>query len=176
MKSRTLTAQNLHMLLVQTSAGSSPFYSCDRCLGPVILCIGTDRIIGDSLGPLVGSLLQKSAPDSFLVYGTLSQTVHALNLPSIWAQIKKKHPRSPVIAVDASLGPYDRIGSVFVRPGSVSPGAGVHKDLPPIGDISITGIVGEESRHPYLTLQTSRLSTVARMSEQIAGCLLTALS
>lgn len=81
-----------------------------------------------------------------------------------------------MIAVDASLGPYDRIGSVFVRSGSVSPGAGVHKDLPPIGDISITGIVGEESRHPYLALQTSRLSTVVRMSEQIAACLLDTLS
>ena len=28
-------------------------------LPPIILCIGTDRLIGDSLGPLTGSLLQR---------------------------------------------------------------------------------------------------------------------
>ena len=28
---------------------------------PVILCVGTDRIIGDSLGPMVGTMLMKLA-------------------------------------------------------------------------------------------------------------------
>jgi putative sporulation protein YyaC len=43
--------------------------------------------------------------------------------------------------------------------------------LPSAGDISITGVVNEESVHPYLALQTSRLSSVAKMAEKIADCL-----
>lgn len=146
------------------------FSSC-----PVILCIGTDRIIGDSLGPLVGSILQKKSAGALNIYGTLPHPAHALNLPDINAAIKKKHPDSPVIAVDASLGSYKHIGSVFVRPGSIAPGSGVQKNLPPSGDIAITGIVNEESSHPYLALQTARLSTVADMAERIADCLLEVL-
>ena len=45
----------------------------------IILCIGTDRVTGDSLGPLVGNQLLSSA-NNFIVYGNLEQPVHAINL------------------------------------------------------------------------------------------------
>lgn len=164
-KSFPLTADILYRLL-SASGISSP---------PVILCIGTDRIIGDSLGPLTGSILEKKCAGHLAVYGTLQKTAHALNLAQVNAVIKKKHPDSPVIAIDASLGTSDQIGSVFIRSGSLTPGSGVQKTLPPSGTVSITGVVNEESSHPYLALHTARLSTVAEMAEQIADCILEAL-
>lgn len=143
---------------------------------PVILCIGTDRLIGDSLGPLTGSLLEKKAGRSFSVYGTLHDTVHACNLTKTLSQIKKKHPYSTIIAVDASLGLEYKVGSVFIRPGSLKPGMGVSKNLPAAGDISITGIAGVQSSQPYLTLQTARLSLIMAMAEEICSCILTVCS
>ncbi len=139
---------------------------------PVILCIGTDRLIGDSLGPFLGTMLQKAARDRLPIYGTLAGAVHALNLQDISAQIKRKHPDRTVIAVDASLGSPEHVGSVFVRSGSLRPGAGVCKTLPETGDISITGIVGVYSSRPYLNLQTVRLATIAAMADEICGCIL----
>ncbi|MCD8104124.1 MAG: spore protease YyaC [Lachnospiraceae bacterium] len=139
---------------------------------PVILCIGTDRMIGDSLGPLTGSLLSERAGSSLVVYGTLNATVHACNLKETLARIKKEHPRSTVIAVDASLGRQCVPGSVFVRAGSLKPGMGVSKNLPAAGDISITGIAGAQSGQPWLTLQTARLSLIMGMAEQICTCIL----
>lgn len=140
-------------------------------LPPVILCIGTDRLIGDSLGPLAGSLLQR-AHCPLPVYGTLDQPVHALNLADSLADIRRSHPYNPVIAIDASLGPDSRIGCITLRPHGLTPGAGVHKRLAPAGDISITGITGPSSRQPYLSLQTARLSTVMGMAEEICACIL----
>ena len=113
-------------------------------LPPVILCIGTDRLIGDSLGPLAGSLLQR-AHCPLPVYGTLAQPVHALNLTDFLAEIRRTHPNSPVIAIDASLGPASRIGCLTLRP---------------------------HSRQPYLSLQTARLATVMEMAEEICACIL----
>ena len=50
-------------------------------LPPVVLCIGTDRVTGDSLGPLVGTFLHAYGSDRYLsIYGTLDFPVHALNL------------------------------------------------------------------------------------------------
>lgn len=141
---------------------------------PVVLCIGTDRMIGDSLGPLVGSLLEKKRRSGLAVYGTLSCPVHALNLDETLDEIKKKHPRNPVIAVDASLGDSLQIGKISVRPGSLCPGSGVNKDLPLVGDISITGITGTDCSQPYLALQTARLSIVMEMAEIISLCILDA--
>ena len=130
-------------------------------LSPVILCIGTDRLIGDSLGPLTGSLLQR-AHCPLPVYGTLAQPVHALNLADFLAEIRRMHPNRPVIAIDASLGPDSRIGCLTLRPHGLQPGAGV----------SITGITGPNSRQPYLSLQTARLATVMAMAEEICACIL----
>ena len=150
---------------------------------PVILCIGTDRIIGDSLGPVTGSILTyrisgRSAlselSDRIFVYGTLSAPVHALNLDETLREIKKKHPYYPVIAVDASLGSLPYIGTAYVRSGCIQPGAGVRKRLPAAGDIAITGIAAADSTHPYLSLQTARLSVITRMAEYISQCILDA--
>ena len=45
---------------------------------PVILCIGSDLAIGDSLGPICGTMLKekKSDPNAF-IYGTLKSPVTA---------------------------------------------------------------------------------------------------
>lgn len=166
----TLSVLRLRSILSDLSDASSGA-DC-RGISPVILCIGTDRIIGDCLGPLAGSMLKKAAGDSLAVYGTLEHTVHALNLQKISREIKKKHHGQIMIAIDASLGSYERIGSVFVRPGCLKPGAGVRKNLPDVGDIAITGIANGESASPYLDLQTARLSTISRMAETICGCIL----
>lgn len=150
----------------------SAFPGCGA--SPVILCIGTDRIIGDCLGPMVGSMLSKESGSRLCVYGTLEHTVHALNLTETCAHIKKKHPGSIVIAVDASLGSCEHIGSVFLRLGCLYPGAGVCKNLPGVGDIAITGIANSESSRPFLDLQTARLSTVSSMADRICACILDA--
>lgn len=143
----------------------------NRSCAPVILCIGTDRLIGDSLGPVVGTLLVRAACP-LPVYGTLSAPVHALNLEEYTEKIQAVHPHAPVIAVDASLGPNHRIGCISLRPCGLLPGSGVNKHLICAGDISITGVTNEDGRHPYLSLQTARLSTVMEMAEKICACIL----
>ena len=160
-----LEPQRLKAILASVSPEKSP-------AAPVILCVGTDRIIGDCLGPLVGTMVEKGAKGQLPVFGTLQHTVHALNLCETIREIKKKHPGCITIAVDASLGSYEQIGTALIRPGCLRPGAGVHKNLPEIGDISITGITNSESSQPYLDLQTARLSTVSSITDYICQCIL----
>ena len=45
---------------------------------PTVLCVGSDRATGDSLGPLVGSMLVERL--SGMVFCTFEQPVHAANL------------------------------------------------------------------------------------------------
>lgn len=141
----------------------------------VLLCIGTDRVTGDSLGPLIGYKLSKMRRDNVYVYGTLQHPVHALNLEKTIAHIKKRHPLLPIVAVDASLGEKSDLEYVTVKAGSLSPGIGVHKRLPTIGDISITGVVSTSSPYAQLQLQATRLDTVMRLADVISeGILQTA--
>ncbi len=138
-------------------------------LPPVVLCIGTDRVTGDSLGPLVGTFLHAYGSDRYLsIYGTLDFPVHALNLEDACRQIKKKHPRNLIIAVDASLGTKKHLGYISLGQGSLKPGAGVQKKLSSIGDIYITGIINTAIPEAQMALQNTRLSSVTSLACCIA--------
>lgn len=138
----------------------------------VFLCIGSDRVTGDSLGPFIGYQLEKHAPRSFSVYGTLEDPVHALNLAEVLDKIKRKHPRALIVAVDASLGSRKHLGFISVGTGSIRPGAGVKKELPDIGDVFITGIVNLSGSFEHLLLSTTRLSLVVSMADAITAGIL----
>lgn len=134
----------------------------------VFLCIGTDRVTGDCLGPYVGHQLSRRQIRGAFVYGTLSQPVHALNLASVSRGIRRAHPDALIVAIDASLGQKKHLGYVTIGNGALCPGAGVQKELPPVGDIHITGIVNIAGILEHMTLQTTRLSTVVTMADAIA--------
>lgn len=136
----------------------------------IVLCIGTDRSTGDSLGPLVGHKLEASIshyPNTHLL-GTLNTPVHAKNLQETLDKIEKYHPNAYIVAVDASLGRVDSIGQIIIKNGPLKPGLGVHKSLPPVGDLSITGVVNMGGLMEYMVLQNTRLSLVMEMADIIA--------
>ncbi|MCD8090476.1 MAG: spore protease YyaC [Clostridiales bacterium] len=129
----------------------------------VVLCIGTDRVTGDSLGPFVGDKLEKAFVCS--VYGTIHNPVHAKNLKAVLGDISGRG-KPLIIAIDAALGTH--IGSITVADEGIKPGTALNKDLPVSGAIGITGIVNSEAGGGMKILQNTRLSTVIDMSEVIA--------
>ena len=162
---------DLAKLLKQLLREQDPLGVCQV----VLLCIGTDRSTGDSLGPLVGSRVVQLAPDLFPVYGTLDDPVHAVNLKEKLQQIKKTYSFPLIIAVDACLGQLQSVGSITLGRGALYPGTGVHKKLPPVGEIFISGVVNIGGYLEHLVLQNSRLSIVIKMAECIAQALVAAL-
>lgn len=135
----------------------------------VVLCIGTDRSTGDCLGPLVGYKLSKNyLLKDISIYGTLDDPVHAKNLEEKVNLISSSYDDPLIIAVDASLGKNENIGNLNLIDGPLFPGAGVNKNLKPVGDISITGIVNLSGFMEYIVLQNTRLSLVMQMADVIS--------
>jgi putative sporulation protein YyaC len=135
----------------------------------IIMCIGTDRSTGDSLGPLVGYKLNNLKYRNVHVLGTLDQPVHAKNLEENLQYVKMTYSNPLIIAIDACLGRTDHIGYVTVSRKPIRPGAGVNKDLPEVGDISITGIVNFSGFMDFVVLQNTRLSIVMKMTDLITS-------
>lgn len=135
----------------------------------VIVCIGTDRATGDSLGPLVGYKLKNLTYDKVALYGTLDTPVHAKNLEETLSEIVEKHKDALVIAIDACLGATQNVGCLSLGEGAIKPGAGVKKELPPVGHMHITGIVNFSSLMNMVILQNTRLSLVMKMADTIAS-------
>ena len=133
----------------------------------VVLCIGSDLVLGDSLGPLIGTILQKRNVPA-LVYGSLSFPVTAKEVNYAKDYLQKAHPTSTIIAVDAAVGNSDDVGLIRVLKKGIKPGLGVKKNLKRVGDISIIGIVAEKEEANKNLLSLTRLNLVYNMAEKIA--------
>ena len=134
----------------------------------VLICIGSDRATGDSLGPMIGYKLSRYERPNLIIYGTLEEPVHAKNLEETLLEIDHTYTNSAVIAIDASLGQSDHVGYVTLAKGALSPGIGVNKNLPQVGDLHITGIVNTSGFANQIMLQTTRLSTVMALADFIS--------
>ena len=132
----------------------------------IIVCIGTDRAIGDALGPLVGTML-KNSDFKYPVYGTLDSPIHALNIYESIEEIKKRHPKGELLAIDACLGSKNSIGNIQVRKGPILPGKGVGKKLPEVGSHSIVGIVDKIDENNRFSFNNVRLSLISTSSNLI---------
>lgn len=152
-------SQSLNCFYQQLEYGNKPI---------IILCIGTDRSTGDSLGPLIGSKLKAQSIYPH-IFGTLDEPVHATNLDTVLNDISLYFRNPFIIAVDACLGRSESVGFVTVGQGSLKPGAAVNKSLPAVGDIYITGTVNVGGFMEHMVLQSTRLSTVMKMADTIAG-------
>lgn len=130
-----------------------------------VVCIGSDRATGDALGPLSGRLLTGlSLPVE--IYGTVRNPVAAGDLPDLADRLNRD--QRFVLAIDASLGRLNDVGLITSWTGPLQPGAGVGKDLPSLGNISILGCVNIGAISPLQVLQSTRLGMVMDMSEVIA--------
>ena len=139
-----------------------------------IVCIGTDKCIIDSLGPLIGTMLSKENLN-IDIYGTLDKPVHAMNINDYMKTIKKRD-YDKIIAIDACLSNKKNQGVIEVREGSITPGKGIGKLLPEIGDISIIGVVDSSERDFHDLVQDTRLSLIYEMSEIICNGISTAMN
>ena len=139
---------------------------------PIVVCVGSDLAVGDSLGPITGSLLKyKTQGVHYFLYGTLAAPVTAKEIRYLRQFLKKTHQNTPIIAIDAAVGEKGDIGTIKVTNAPLYPGAGANKQLGTIGDISVLGIVAEKSLANYGVLNTTRLNLVYTMSEIISESL-----
>jgi putative sporulation protein YyaC len=130
----------------------------------VFVCIGTDRSTGDSLGPLVGTLLTEAGFES--VIGTLENPCDSSNIAERLLEIPQD---KCVLAIDACLGHPSSVGQFQVSSGPLVPGQSVGKGLPPVGDYGLAAIVGIDGPKPYTVLQTTSLHRVMTMARLIAS-------
>ena len=132
---------------------------------PVIVCVGTDGVVGDCLGPLVGTMLKEKNLPAF-IYGELFNPITAVQIVGIKEFIKKTHPDSKVLVIDAAVGEQEEIGLIKITSQGIKPGLGAKKDLPILGDISIVGVVAKKGK--VADLKSVRLRTIYKMAQEIA--------
>ncbi len=135
---------------------------------PVIVCVGTTSVCGDSLGPMVGDILIKKYNIDAFVYGKSSLPVNGVNYEKYLNHIKKHHTNNIIIAIDACLGAKKEVGSIKYTFDGLRAGAALNKSLARIGHVTILGIVAEKSSNNLAALMNAKKSLIKEMSDRIA--------
>ena len=121
----------------------------------VFVCIGTNRVAGDSLGPLVGSYLKSNS--NLEVFGDLSKNIcEKKDLEIIRDRLKNRC----VVAIDSAISDYGCLGEVFITSNPLKVAVGLNNDKGIVGDISIKGIVAENKYDPYENFIALRNSNI----------------
>ena len=116
----------------------------------IFLCIGTDRVIGDSFGPLVGYKLEKlyKNESNIKVIGTLQNIICMQNALGTIDKIYNTYEEPFIIVIDAALSNTNSIGIIVVSKNKMNIGASFRKKNIYVGDISIKGIVSKDLASP----------------------------
>jgi len=137
-----------------------------------ICAYAIDKNIGDSVGPLVGYKIRNMNQNKMIVCGSLENTFQALNIETVHNTISNSFDNLYIIAIDACLGDYRDIGKILLKYGSVRPGAGVNKKIPPVGDISIKAIVDDSDDYEFFPHKPMRLNFIMRFADIISEAIL----
>lgn len=136
---------------------------------PVFVCIGSDRHLLDCLGPLTGTMLHSLVP-GLPILGTLDSPLHAQNLVAGIKSIREAQGKRMIVAIDASAGQEDEIGLLRIKEGGLVPGKALAKNLPSVGQLSITGVV--DTRLSLRGIRTQRrpgLSMIYSMAQILSS-------
>lgn len=132
----------------------------------VVVCIGTSKVVGDSVGPIVGEMLCASDAD-ICVYGNMQKQINALNIKEYCQKLNKYHKDDIIIAVDSALGRTENIGKVRIVGGGIKPGGAFCDFHQRIGDIGIMAVVGQSDGDRMLELNNRSFSFIFNLAVKI---------
>lgn len=141
----------------------------------LFVCIGNGKIIGDSLGPLIGTVLEKNKRliqnnVKIDVIGTFENPILYYNVEEFIKNIDSQD-YSEIVIIDSALGSKENIGKVMITPAEILIGVGVNRGRMVKGDIILKGVVG--INYNNISRNLIELESVeANQVENIAGKML----
>ena len=132
----------------------------------VFVCIGTSTVVGDSFGPIVGSVLKhKLCNDRVKVIGDLQSCITYTNIQKKMNEINNIYSNSLIIVLDSALANKPNIGKIFVQNRGLKYAESLMKQNSTIGNISIKAVVGEYSYNNYKNFYCLKNVSIQRIQQ-----------
>lgn len=138
----------------------------------IFICIGTNKIVGDSFGPIIGEILKRNVKDRKIkVIGDLTNNINSKNIKNI----KYNCDNPYVISIDSALSDTIEPGNVFIIKKGLVPGSALNKKAIAIGNIAIKGIVAKDEKSlikNYYNLKNADYKLILKFSKNISKIIL----
>lgn len=149
------------------------YYSKENYSKIILLCIGTNKIIGDMIGPVVGEYLKNTIydKDNIVILGNMENTLNFKNAYQEIKQIQEKYDNPFIITIDTALSKNLGTQKICVNTGEIEIGKAVSKGIKYYSHINIKGIVGKYNdtlEENIKTLENVKLQYIFYLSNIIS--------
>lgn len=141
----------------------------NRINNVVFVCIGTNEVVGDSIGPLIGTYLKENS--KFKVYGDMKNNVCTKRDIE---KVNKKTKNKKVVAIDAAISDVAEFGEIFISDNKCEVGRGMGRYKNEIGDITIKVVVAKKEENNckmFQNLLNVDYDLVSNLARKIGKCL-----
>lgn len=107
-----------------------------------ILCVGTDTIMGDAIGPIIGSKLKSLENRHIQVFGTVEDNLNFNNARDVINSIYNIFKEPYIITIDAALSNKRKVGDIVLNKGFIKIGKALNKSICFYSNININCVVG----------------------------------
>ena len=150
----------------------SEFYLKDNYSNLVFLCIGTNKIVGDSVGPIIGNKLKNMENKYMQIYGTLDNTLNFINAKEIIENIYNNFSNPYLITIDAALSNANNKGDIVLGKGYIKLGKALQKSICFYSNVNIKCVVGRaysEKDRNLRELKKVSLKETEKMAEIVSN-------
>ncbi len=112
----------------------------------ILLCIGTDTLIGDAIGPIIGSNLKNLENEYIKVYGSIGNNLDFSNAKNTVEELYKKYNNPFIITIDAALSKEKKIGEIHISNGYIKIGNALEKSICFYSNVNIKCVVGKYNK------------------------------
>ena len=148
-------------------------YSYQEFSHIIILCIGTNKIIGDLIGPMVGQILKKELKyDKIIILGNMIETINFKNAKQSIESIFEQYAKPFIITIDSALGRDDMVNQIVINKGMVKIGKSLGRSICYYSNINIKGVVGVDKKDKYeniKSLQNVDIELITKLSIRIVN-------
>ena len=118
-------------------------YTKENYSNLIFLCIGTNKVIGDSVGPIVGNELKSMENNFVQIYGTMDNTLNFINAREIIKELYYNFDNPFLVTIDAALSEIKKRGDIVVSEGYIKIGKALQKSICFYSNINIKCVVGK---------------------------------
>lgn len=138
----------------------------------IFLCIGSSRIIGDAIGPIVGSNLKYIENNYIHIYGSIEKNLNFNNAKEIIENINFKYKNPCIITIDSALSNKYDFGNIILEKGFMKIGKALEKNLCIYSNLNIKCVVGKkffDKKRNLETLQQVPKTEIIKISNIISN-------
>ncbi|MCI9178318.1 MAG: DUF1256 domain-containing protein [Clostridia bacterium] len=115
------------------------------------VCIGTNKLVADSLGPRVGEELEKRFKEksNIQIFGTMKEPIHFKNAKYLVGTIEEEK----TILIDSAISQKAKIGDSYINIGGIELGKALGKSFYFPAMMNIKTIIGTKDNMPNWSIK-----------------------